>query len=125
MQEIILPHKAPLRFAKYLLVKRDKYAEVALEFPEVPTSGMMLEGAAQSSAAFARKNQKIGFIVNFKNIEFYADASKKEMMTTIMQSFENNESLLVLFEIKELDETLVKGEILIVFQDVEQKKVQS
>ena len=69
MIELKLPHQAPIRFAKYVVSKDDTTAVVKVEFETIPTLPMIVEAAAQSSAAFGDGENKSGFLVTLKNIK--------------------------------------------------------
>ncbi|MEN8303753.1 MAG: hypothetical protein ABFQ64_06770 [Campylobacterota bacterium] len=69
MIELQLPHQAPIRFAKYIVSKDDTTAVVKVKFETIPTLPMIVESAAQSSAAFSDGKNKNGFLVTLKNIK--------------------------------------------------------
>ncbi|MCF6308960.1 MAG: hypothetical protein L3J19_00570 [Sulfurimonas sp.] len=69
MKELNLPHKEPIKFAKYIVSKEDTSAVVKVQFDEIPSLPMLVEAAAQSSAAFSNEENKMGFLVTLKNIK--------------------------------------------------------
>ena len=69
MKELNLPHQEPIKFAKYVLSRDENVAVVRVEFSTVPTLPMLVEAAAQSSAAFGEGEIKSGFLVALKNIK--------------------------------------------------------
>ena len=65
-----LPHLPPLVFAKEILNKTENSSEVLCEFEQIPTFGMFIETAAQSTASFFQDDKyRLGFLVNASNIE--------------------------------------------------------
>lgn len=71
MKELNLPHQAPLRFAKYVIREEENFAMVKVKFDHVPTLPMLVEAAAQSSAAFSEDENKMGFLVSLKNVKLF------------------------------------------------------
>ena len=69
MIELHLPHQDPIKFAKYAMFKDDKEALVKIEFDSIPTLPMIIEAAAQASAAFGNEDVSLGFLVSLKNIK--------------------------------------------------------
>ncbi|MFT5835697.1 MAG: hypothetical protein ACI9RG_000590 [Sulfurimonas sp.] len=69
MIELNLPHQAPVRFAKYIISKDETCAIVRAEFESLPSLAMLVEAAAQSSAAFSDGEEKMGFLVTLKNVK--------------------------------------------------------
>ncbi|WP_321778458.1 hypothetical protein [Sulfurimonas sp.] len=71
MSKLNLPHKAPVRFAQEVIYKElDKdIAVVSVKFDSLPSLAMIVEAAAQSSAAFGGNDKKMGFLVSLKNIK--------------------------------------------------------
>ncbi|EDZ62797.1 hypothetical protein CBGD1_415 [Sulfurimonas gotlandica GD1] len=78
MKELNLPHQAPVRFAKYIISKDETSALVRAEFESLPTLSMLVEAAAQSSAAFSDGEGKMGFLVTLKNVKLIKKAESLE-----------------------------------------------
>lgn len=71
-QPLKLPHLEPLKFAKSVIGFENKAAVVQCEFPEIPTKGMIIEAAAQSSAAFQQGDTpRIGFLASVRDISYH------------------------------------------------------
>lgn len=69
MKSLNLLHKEPILFAKEIQSIINNIAIVKVEFTTVPTLAMLVESAAQSSAAFSESNESKGFLVTLKNIK--------------------------------------------------------
>ena len=69
MSKLELPHQHPIRFAQEILSKDSHKASVSVEFPDIPSLAMMIEAAAQSSAAFSDNASQEGFLVSLKNVK--------------------------------------------------------
>ena len=78
MIELNLPHQEPIRFAKCVVTKEDTTAVVKVKFDSVPSLAMLVESAAQSSAAFSLDNNKMGFLVTLKNIQLLSEPTSLE-----------------------------------------------
>ncbi len=76
MADINIPHKYPLRFAKKVLKSTATTRDVLCSFEFVPTISMLLEAAAQSTAAFCDdSDQTQGMLVSAEHIELLGDIS--------------------------------------------------
>ena len=73
MKELPLPHKKPIRFAQYTLSRQENIAIVRVEFNYIPSLAMIVESAAQSSAAFSDNHGQIAFLISLKNIEQFQE----------------------------------------------------
>ena len=113
MSELNLPHKDPILFAKTVLSKGTTNARVAVEFPQTPSLAMMIESAAQSTAAFNDGSKKGGYLVGMKNIKLLNGASETnlEVEVSIKHSVENMR--LINFEVYEMSLLLCKGSLTI------------
>jgi len=69
VKELKLPHQAPINFAKYIISKEENTAVVKVKFDAIPALPMIVEAAAQSSAALSDDENKMGFLVALKNIK--------------------------------------------------------
>jgi hypothetical protein len=76
--ELNLPHQAPVKFAKYIISKDETSALVRAEFESSPSLAMLVEAAAQSSAAFSNGEEKMGFLVTLKNVKLLEKAEALE-----------------------------------------------
>ncbi len=69
MKELKLPHQTPIKFAKYIINKKENSAVVKVSFDTIPSLPMIVEAAAQSSAALSDTQTRMGFLVSLKNIK--------------------------------------------------------
>lgn len=83
LRELNLPHREPILFAKEILSLSETEAIVRVEFPTIPTLPMLVESAAQSSAAFSKEDITTGFLVTLKNISLLEKLDKTEYLVTI------------------------------------------
>lgn len=113
MLELNLPHIEPIRFAKSVLTKDSTTARVVVEFPQIPTLAMMIEAAAQSTAAFGDGTNQGGYLVGMKNIKLINEASQKhaEVNVVLKHSLEN--MTLIDFEVEQENLLLCKGSLTI------------
>ena len=92
MQELNLPHREPIRFAKHIISKESNRARVEIGFDEIPSLAMMIEAAAQSSAATGEGDSKMGFLVSLKNVKLLTPPTKTilevEVVNVKMMSFD-------------------------------------
>jgi len=71
MSDFAIPHVAPLRFVKRRICATLEDATVEIGFEEIPSFGMLIEAATQSSSGILNDeiNGRIGFLVSLKNIK--------------------------------------------------------
>ena len=104
MKELNLPHKEPIKFAKYIVSKEDTSAVVKVQFDEIPNLPMLVEAAAQSSAAFSNEENKMGFLVTLKNIKLLSKPYSFEYNIKVI--FEHQLDSLVYFNFEVYDENV-------------------
>ncbi|SFV62640.1 3-hydroxydecanoyl-[ACP] dehydratase [hydrothermal vent metagenome] len=114
MQELSLPHIAPIRFADKILFKEETTARVSLTFDSLPNLGMMIEAAAQSSAAFSDGTKKGGFLVSLKNIKLLQKPTKLELEVSLSNEHTLQDMSYFSFLIYEGSVELVSGSFVIV-----------
>ena len=85
MDSFSIPHLPPIRFVKRLLKADETTALVKVGFDEVPTLGMLIEAAAQSSSGIkdSENNGRIGFVITLKNIKLLEDVKQKEFVVNV------------------------------------------
>lgn len=113
MSELNLPHKSPILFAKRVLSKDSTGARVAVEFPQTPSLAMMIESAAQSTAAFNDGTKKGGYLVGMKNIKLLNEASEKNLEVKIVLKHSVENMRLIGFEVYQMSLLLCKGSLTI------------
>ncbi len=106
MQELNLPHIEPIRFAKYIISKESNRARVKLEFDTIPSLAMMIEAAAQSSAAIGESDAKIGFLVSLKNVKLLTSPTKTILEAEVVNEHNMENMKMMNFDIFE-DETKI------------------
>lgn len=116
MTEIQLPHVAPLKFAKFILEKNSKRARVLVEFDSIPTLPMLVEAAAQSSAAFRVNDNENAFLVSLKNVELLQAPSLKHFEAKVVDEHRLENLRYVKFEIFEQNTIVATGTLVIAVQ---------
>jgi hypothetical protein len=114
MKELSLPHISPIKFAQKILFKEDTNARISLSFDELPSLGMMLEAAAQSSAAFGDTTKSGGFLVSLKNIKLLKKPTKLALEVSLSNEHNLQDMSYFSFFIYEGSEELVSGSFVIV-----------
>ena len=116
MTELVLPHLAPLKFAKYIISKDGDKAVVKNEFTTIPSLGMLIEAAAQSSAALAREDEKgkVGYLTTLKNVKLLAPATSLECEMRVEITHRTNNIVYLTFEAKETQKLIASGVLIIV-----------
>ena len=106
MQELNLPHREPIRFAKEIISKESNRARVRIGFDEIPSLAMMIEAAAQSSAAIGQSTVKMGFLVSLKNVKLLTPPTKTTLEVEVVNEHSMENMKMMSFDIFE-DETKV------------------
>lgn len=116
MIELILPHKEPVRFAQYVISRDGDKAVVKNEFPSIASLGMLIEAAAQSSAALANEDEKgkVGYLTTLKNIKLLSKPSSKECDIRIELTHRINDIGFLSFEAYEDDKLIASGTFIVV-----------
>jgi len=96
IQELELPHKEPIRFAKYIINKIANKAMVKIEFIEIPSLPMIIEASVQSSSALNDNGINKGYIVSLKDIKLLQEPTQKEFNVEVesQHSLNNMESII-------------------------------
>jgi len=109
-----LPHKDPIKFAKFIISKNDDEAIVKVEFTTLPSLPMLVEAAAQSSAALGDGKKKIGYLVTVKNIELLSPIKLFEYSVKVRTSHTIDKLNYFTFEVyTSKDIAILKGEFII------------
>lgn len=114
--KIRLPHRAPLRFARSTLEKTSKHARVLIEFGQIPSLPMLVEAAAQSSAAFRTDDSENAFLVSLKDIRLLQDSSQTTLEVEVVDEHRLENLRYVKFEVFEQNSVLAKGTLVIAVQ---------
>ena len=113
MQDLHLPHRAPLRFARQIISKGKDNARVLVKFDEIPSLAMLIEAAAQSSAAFGDGSAKMGFLVSLKNVKLTKKASRKNLEVEVHNEHNLESMKYINFEVFEDEESLANGSLVV------------
>ena len=116
MKELNLPHLAPIRFAKYTISKEEKSAVVRVEFDSIPSLAMLVEAAAQSSAAFDQGDGKMGFLVTLKNIKLLQEPKSLTYDVTVSSDHEMGQLTYFNFQTYDKDELIATGVFIVSLQ---------
>jgi len=116
MMELKLPHKEPLKFAKYIISKEDDTYTVRIQFDNIPTLAMLVEAAAQSSAAFAEGEDKMGFLVTLKNIKLLEKPASLEYNVEVTSGQQVDSLTYFTFKIYDEDTCIAEGIFIISLQ---------
>lgn len=116
MRELNLPHQAPVKFAKYIISKDETSAIVRVEFDSLPSLAMLIEAAAQSSAAFGSESTEsveMGFLVTLKNIKLLNEPSSLEYDAKITFEHKLNNLRYFNFEMSTKESVIASGTFVI------------
>ncbi|WP_294960486.1 hypothetical protein [Sulfurimonas sp.] len=113
MIKLNLPHQAPVRFAKYIISKDETSAIVRAEFESLPSLAMLVEAAAQSSAAFSDGKGKMGFLVTLKNVKLIQEAKVLKYDITVTYQHALEALTYFSFEVND-DNTLVASGVFVI-----------
>jgi len=118
MPDFSLPHTAPIKFVKELLQTDETSAIVKIAYEELPTIGMLIEAAAQSSAGISDEQNigRMGFLVSLKNVKLLEEIKSYEYIAKIelVSKLDNFKSLK--FNIFEDELMIAKGSFAIILQ---------
>jgi hypothetical protein len=116
MTKLKLPHIAPVRFANFVIEKDDKKARTTLEFPQIPSLAMLVEAAAQSSAAFRKNDKESAYLVSLKGIKLLQQPSSMSLEAVIEDQHQLDKMRYVGFEIFEQNRLIANGTLVIAVQ---------
>ena len=113
MQKLSLPHHPPLLFAQEILEKEQKRARVKLRFPTFPSLAMLIEGAAQSSAALSNSESQMGFLVSLKDIKLLNAPTTQELEVELTNLYNLGVMSSISFEIFAAKTSIASGSLVI------------
>lgn len=116
MTEIKLPHLAPIKFAKFTLEKDEKSARVLVEFEQIPTLPMLIEAAAQSSAAFRTDDKESAFLVSLKDIKLLQKPTKTRLLAHVRDEHRLDKMRYVGFDVFQDETRVASGTLVIAVQ---------
>lgn len=116
MTELHLPHQNPIRFAQDVISKDDSEALVKVKFSSIPTLAMIIEAAAQSSAAFGNNEVNMGFLVSLKNIKLLNPIESLNYNVKIINEHNLNSMKYFNFELLDNDVLVASGSFVVAFK---------
>lgn len=116
MKELNLPHRAPLNFAKHSISKENDTYTVQVAFDTIPTLAMIVEAAAQSSAAFGDGENKMGYLVTLKNIKLLEKPIALEYEVKVTSGAQVDALTYFTFETYDKELLVAKGTYIIALQ---------
>jgi len=119
VKELKLPHQAPIKFAKYAISKEENSAVVKVKFETIPSLPMIVESAAQSSAALSDTENKMGFLVALKNIKLLEKLSFLEYDVKVSLEHKIEEFNYFNFEVNDKNTLVACGIFVIVLREVQ------
>ena len=117
MQVLDLPHTSPIKFAKYIILKDESSARVQVEFDEIPSLGMLIESAAQSSAAIGTKESgAMGYLVSLKNVKLLNTPTKKILEVQVLNEHNMENMKMMNFDIFDGEMKISTGSFMIAIE---------
>lgn len=116
MTQIKIPHLAPIKFAHSIVQKEDTFADVLVQFGQIPTLAMLVEAAAQSTAAFKVDESEHAFLVSLKDIKLIQEPTKTELLAHVIDEHRLDKMRYVRFEIREDKVLIADGTLVIAVQ---------
>ena len=118
-----LPHLAPVRFVKEVLLSEENRAISIVEFHEVPTLSAIVEAAAQN-VVFIDSLHRIyngGVLTAMKNVELLNELTKGSYVVESEISTRLDNFSMFTFTLSQNDKIFVKGEMSIVMKERDEK----
>ena len=110
MPDFKIPHLAPIRFVKSLLKSDDKTASVEIGFDEIPTLGMLVEAATQSSSGILSGDvSKMGFLMTLKNVKLLKEIKSKKFTVFVELDHKLENFKFFSFSISDEDDVVATG----------------
>ena len=118
MQELNLPHQSPVKFAKYIISQDETWARVQVGFDSLPSLGMLIESAAQSSAAIGtNESSKMGFLVSLKNIKLLNPPTKNILEVKVKNEHSMENMKMMSFDIFEDERVITSGSFMLAIEN--------
>ena len=116
MKELNLPHKDPIKFAKYVVSSEGDTNRVRIKFDTIPSLAMLVEASAQSSASFGEGNTKMGYLVTLKNIKLLATPQSLEYDVEVTSGHSVDALTYFSFEVLDVKTPIASGIFIIALQ---------
>lgn len=111
--DINLPHLAPIKFAKTILLKEIDKAIVEVEFDKIPSLPMLVEAAAQSSSAIGNEDIDIAYLVSVKNIQLFTPPTQNGFEIEVINEHNFENMRYMSFNVFEKEKIIVDGSFII------------
>jgi len=114
-----LPHLAPVRFVKEVLVAEEEHAVSIVKFQEVPTLAAVVEAAAQNVVFIASLYREFdgGVLTAMKNVKLLNDLKEGEYKVESNISARLDSFSLFNFKLSQNDKIFVEGEMSIIMKE--------
>jgi len=118
MSDFAIPHVAPLRFVKRRISATREDATVEIGFDEIPSLGMLIEAATQSSSGILNDeiNGRIGFLVTLKNIKLLQAPQNTTFQVRIHLDLKIEDFRYLSFTVYDHEVKIVSGSFVITLQ---------
>jgi len=118
MSDFSIPHAAPLRFVKKRISATVEDALVEIGFDEIPTIGMLIEAATQSSSGILNDeiNGRIGFLISLKNVVMLEELKTTTYQADIHLDNKMGDIRSLIFKIFDYEIMVLKGSFVIGLQ---------
>ncbi len=118
MFDFPIPHTPPIRFVKSLLFGDEKSALVEVEFDTIPSLGMLIEAAAQSSSGIDEGNAevKMGFLISLKNIKLLQELQSTKFTIEVVIEHKLQDFKSLSFSVVEDNTTVATGSFAVALQ---------
>ena len=114
MKKINLPHKDPVKFAKFVVSNDGEVAIVKIEFTTLPTLPMIIEAAAQSTAGLGSSGKaQMGYLVSLKNIKLLEELIHLEYDVKIVSEHKLGALSYFYFEVYKDDVVFASGTFIV------------
>ncbi len=118
MSDFPIPHTPPIRFVKSLISADAMSASVEVEFETIPTLGMLVEAAAQSSSGIISDeiDVRMGFLVTLKNIKLLEELTSTNYIVDIQLDYKLESFKSLSFKVVENENLIATGSFAIALQ---------
>jgi len=118
MQELNLAHQSPIKFAKYIISQDETSARVQVEFDLLPSLAMLIESAAQSSAAIGtNESSTMGFLVSLRNIKLLNPPIKNILEVKVKKEHSMENMQMMSFDIFEDERVISSGSFMLMIEN--------
>jgi len=118
MSAFLIPHLEPVRFVKALIDSDEKSASVKIGFDCIPTFGMLIEAAVQSSSGIVdhKNDGRMGFLVALKNVKLLKQIDLDEYIVKVELIHQIDDFKSLSFQTIKDDTVIVQGAYSIILQ---------